>query len=178
MKSILLTFLIIIFVNAQENSLTSEACILLNKKDYKNAKIKLEQAVLNKECNGMFNLALLYINAHGVKQDYKKALKYFKQSLKHNCINSAYDIGAMYKNAEGVPRDIQMAKKYYLIASKNKYPLAQFELAKIYGNEKNMKKFIFWANKALENGYKPRTKNDKLIIEYLKNRKLNNKSKK
>ena len=33
-----------------------------------------------------------------------------------------------------------------------------------------MKKFIFWANKALENGYKPRTKNDKLIIEYLKNR--------
>lgn len=115
----------------------------------------------------MFNLALMYVNAHGVKQNYKKAMKYFKESLKFNCLNSAYDIGAMYRNGEGVSKNINKAKEYYLIASNNNYSLAQFELGKVYGSEKNIEKFIFWTKKALENGYQPRTNNDKKIIEYL-----------
>lgn len=169
MKIILATLVLSVFLFANTNklSLTDEGCSLINKKDYKNAKIKLEQATLNKECRGMFNLALIYINAHEVKQNYKEAMKYFKESLKYNCLNSAYDIGAMYKNGEGVVRNINKAKEYYLIAANNNYALAQFELGKIYGSEKKIEKFIFWAKKALKNGYKPRTNNDKKIIEYL-----------
>jgi len=169
MKIILTQIVLSIFLFADMNklSLTDEGCLLLSKKDYKNAKIKFEQATLNKECKGMFNLALMYINAHGVKQNYKEAMKYFKESLKYNCLNSAYDIGAIYRNGEGVVKDINKAKEYYLIAANNNYALAQFELGKIYGSENNIEKFTFWSKKALENGYKPRTDNDKKIIEYL-----------
>ena len=170
---------LILFINGcstyqtkiKQNTYTNKGCVLLNKKDYKNAKIELEKAVLNKECKGMYNLALIYINGHGVKQDYSQAIKYFKQSLKCGYLNSAYDIGVMHKNGEGIPKNINKAKEYYLIASKNNYALAQFELGKIYGSEKKIEKFIFWANKALKNGYKPKTKNDKQIIEYLNNNK-------
>lgn len=157
-----------LYANESELSYTDKGCSFLYKKDYKNAKIEFEKAALNKECRGVFSLALMYINGHGVKQNYIKAMEYFKKSLKLKCLDSAYDIGAMYKNGEGIPKDIAKAKKYYLIAANNNYALAQFELGKIYGAENNIKKFTFWANKALKNGYKPRTTNDKAIIEYLR----------
>ena len=169
--SIIIFISITILAIGTQNTYTDKGCAFLYNKDYKNAKIELEKAVQNKECKGMFNLALIYINGHGLKQNYPKAMKYFKQSLKYNCLNSAYDIGVMYRNGEGVLKNIDKAKEYYLIASNNNYALAQFELGKIYGNEKNIEKFIFWANKALQNGFKPRTKNDKQIIEYLNNNK-------
>ena len=95
---------------------------MLSKKDYKNAKIKFEQATLNKECKGMFNLALMYINAHGVKQNYKEAMKYFKESLKYNCLNSAYDIGAIYRNGVITSYSIHYMKLYDFSA-----PFATYE---------------------------------------------------
>ena len=177
--SIIIISSVLLFSDTNNLSLSDEGCLFLKKKDYKNAKIKFEEASLNKECRGMFNLALLHMNAHGVEQNYKKAMKYFKESLNNNCLNSAYDVGVMYRNGEGVPKNLDKAKEYYLIASDNNHSLAQFELGKIYGSEQNIKKFIFWTDKALKNGYKPRTDNDKKIMEYLDSvRTFNEKSKK
>lgn len=170
MKKFIFLILNFTFVLANESVeiLHQQACDYLQVKDYKNAKIKFEKGVLLNDCKAMHNLGLMYINGHGVAKDYKKAMKYFKKALTHNYINSSYDIGVMYKNGEGVKKDFQKAKEYYLIAANNNYALAQFELSKVYGSEQNMEKFKYWATKAIENGYKVTSNNDKMIIVYLK----------
>lgn len=165
--TLLLSSMIYIYANNTSQALLDLGCKYLNNKDYGSAKKVFEDASAKGEAKAMYNLGLMYINAHGVAQDYQKALSYFQKALDNNYINSAYDIGAMYKNGEGVKRDIPTAKEYYLVAAKNDYALAQFELSKIYGLEQNMKKFQYWSKQAIHNGYIPRTEKDKEIIIYL-----------
>ena len=155
-------------VYAAETPFSNKACVFLNKHDYANAKQMLEKGIKNGEPIAFYSLGIMYINGDGVQKNYKLALDYFQQAFKHGYINAAYDIGAMYRNGEGITKNRQTAKKYYLIAAKNNYPLAQFELAKIYGQEGDVQNFKIWVEKALHNGYRPRTQSDSAIINYFR----------
>jgi TPR repeat protein len=144
-----------------------QGALYVQKHEFKKALPLLQQAAQNGNAEAYFFLGIMNINGDGVQQDYPLALLYFKKALENGYKNAAYDVGAIYRNGEGVPKDTQRAKKYYLIAAENNYALAQFELAKIYGYEQNNQQFMFWATKALQNGYKPRTRTDEKIIAYL-----------
>jgi len=150
-----------------ELSTFQQGALYVQKHEFKKALPLLQQAAKDGNAQAYFFLGIMNINGDGVEQNYPAALLYFQQALDNGYKNAAYDIGAIYKNGEGVPKDTQKAKQYYLIAAENHYALAQFELAKIYGYEQNNQQFVFWASKALENGYRPRTRTDEKIITYL-----------
>lgn len=125
----------------------------LKKKDFKNAKIKLEIADKLGHIDAPRALGLMYTNGDGVIKNYQTALHYYQKAYKRGNYVAAYDIGVMYRNSEGTKKNISKAKHYYLIAAKKNYGLAQYELAKIYGLEHNKKEFMYWAKKAQTHGY-------------------------
>ena len=168
MKFLFILIISLSIAHAAETSFSNKACAFLNKHDYANAKQMLEKGIKNNEPVAFRTLGLMYINGDGVQKNYKLALDYFQQAFKHGYINAAYDIGVMYRNGEGITKNRQTAKKYYLIAAKNNYPLAQFELAKIYAQEGDIQNFKIWVEKALHNGYRPRTQSDSAIIDYFR----------
>ena len=139
--------------NGKGKSIAIQGFHLLQKKDFKHAKEKLEVADKLGHVDAPRALGLMYINGDGVKQDYSMALYYFKKAYKRGNYVAAYDIGAMYKNGEHFNKNIKIAKKYYLIAAKKDYGLAQFELAKIYAYQRNKSEFIYWAKKAEKHAY-------------------------
>jgi len=167
LMALLLCSLIYMYANDASQELVDLGCKYLSNKDYANAKKVFEEATYQGNADAMHNLGLMYINADGVVQNYQKALFYFQKAFDHKRINSAYDIGVMYRNGEGVTKDLFKSKEYYLIAANNNYALAQFELSKLYGLEQNMTQFQYWTEKAIHNGYIPKTEKDKQILIYL-----------
>lgn len=165
--ALLLSFIVSLYANEISSKLVEQGCHYLSNKEYEQAKKIFEEASFSGDAEAMHNLGLMYINGDGVPQDYHKALSYFQKALENKRINSAYDIGVMYRNGEGVTKDLMRAKEYYLISANNNYSLAQFELAKLYGIEQNMQQFQSWAEKAVQNGFKPVTENDQKIISLL-----------
>lgn len=126
----------------------------LQKKDFAKAKTLLEDADRLGHPDAPRALGLMYVNGDGVEKEYAKAMLYFQKAFKRGNYVAAYDIGAMYKNGEGVPKDIDKAAAYFLIAARKGYGLAQYELAKIYAYQRKKKEFLYWAKKAVKQGYK------------------------
>ena len=126
----------------------------LQKREFAKAKVLLESADRLGHPDAPRALGLMYINGDGVEKEYAKAMFYFQKAFKRGNYVAAYDIGAMYKNGEGVPKDIDKAAAYFLISAKKGYGLAQYELAKIYAYQGKKKEFLYWAKKAVKQGYK------------------------
>ena len=139
---------------AQAKRVAIEGFLSLQERDFAKAKALLEKADKLGHPDAPRALGLLYINGDGVAKDYAKAMEYFQKAFQRGNYVAAYDIGAMYKNGEGVPRDIDRAAAYFLIAAKKGYGLAQYELAKIYAYKGKKKEFLYWAKKAVKQGYK------------------------
>jgi len=77
-----------------------------------------------------YNLALLYVDGHGVPQDYTEAVKWFKRSADQGYTEAQHDLGAMYGAGKGVKRDYLEAYKWMNIcaAKGNNGCIAQREL--------------------------------------------------
>ena len=77
-----------------------------------------------------YNLALLYLDGHGVPQDYAEAVKWFKRSADQGYTEAEHDLGALYATGKGVKRDYVEAYKWMNIcaAKGNSGCLSQREL--------------------------------------------------
>jgi len=64
-----------------------------------------------------YNLALLYVDGHGVAQDYAEAVKWFKRSADQGYTEAQHDLGAMYGAGKGVKRDYMEAYKWMNICA-------------------------------------------------------------
>jgi len=69
------------------------------------------------EASVQYNLALLYVDGHGVAQDYAEAVKWFKRSADQGYLEAEHDLGAMYGAGKGVKRDYLEAYKWMNICA-------------------------------------------------------------
>ena len=64
-----------------------------------------------------FNLALLYLDGHGVPQDYAEAAKWFRRAAEQGYTQAQHNLGAMYGSGQGVRRDYVEAYKWLNICA-------------------------------------------------------------
>jgi len=64
-----------------------------------------------------YNLALLYLDGHGVAQDNAEAVKWFKRSAEQGYTEAQHDLGALYGAGKGVKRDYMEAYKWMNICA-------------------------------------------------------------
>jgi uncharacterized protein len=64
-----------------------------------------------------YNLALLYLDGHGVPQNYAEAVDWFKRSADQGYNEAQHDLGAMYASGKGVRRDYVEAYKWMNICA-------------------------------------------------------------
>jgi TPR repeat protein len=64
-----------------------------------------------------YNLALMYLDGHGVPQDLAEAVKWFKRSADQDYTQAQHNLGAMYGAGQGVKRDYIQAYKWLNICA-------------------------------------------------------------
>jgi S1-C subfamily serine protease len=77
-----------------------------------------------------YNMALMYLDGHGVPQDYAEAFKWFKRSAEQGYTEAQHDLAAMYGAGRGVNRDFMQAYKWMSLCATKGNPgcLSQREL--------------------------------------------------
>ena len=64
-----------------------------------------------------FNLALLYLDGHGVPQSYAEAVNWFRRAAEQDYAAAQHNLGAMYGTGQGVKRDYIQAYKWLNICA-------------------------------------------------------------
>jgi|SRR5271170_2546804 len=64
-----------------------------------------------------FNLALLYIDGHGVPQSDAEAVNWFRRAAEQDYAQAQHNLGAMYGSGQGVKRDYIQAYKWLNICA-------------------------------------------------------------
>jgi uncharacterized protein len=59
-----------------------------------------------------YNLALLYLDGHGVPQSYEEAVNWFRRAAEQDYTEAQHNLGAMYGSGQGVKRDYIQAYKW------------------------------------------------------------------
>ena len=110
----------------------------LNKKDYKLAKLYLEEAVIGddeqaqKWANSI--LAWIYFNGLEVKKDYQKAKKYYQKAANSGDAWSKTQLGLMYLQGLGVTKDETKALRLFQQAAGNGDVSALVQLGLLYSH--------------------------------------------
>ena len=74
------------------------------------------------EASVQYNLALLYVDGHGVPQDYAEAVKWFKRSADQGYTRGPARSGSHVRRRKGVKRDYMEAYKWMNICAAKATP--------------------------------------------------------
>ncbi len=108
----------------------------MERKDYNQAKKLLEDLEKQGSLNAKCNLAIMFLNGHGVPASPEKAEELFSQASERGCIEADYYLGVMY--AEGIiAKDIIFAMKYLTQAATQGHKGAQFRLGMVFASTTN-----------------------------------------
>jgi len=88
-----------------------------NKGDYATAVKEWRPLADQGVAAAQYNLALLYLDGHGVPQDPAEAVKWFKRSAEQDYTQAQHNLGAMYGAGQGVKRDYIQAYKWLNICA-------------------------------------------------------------
>ncbi|PKY55059.1 HCP-like protein [Rhizophagus irregularis] len=100
-----------------------------------------------------YNLGRFYQGGKGVEKDKYKVFEYYKKSAEQKYLNAEFMLGYCYDKGIGTEINKLEAFKLYKIAAKKGLDDAQNSLAALYiRSKKNLKKAIYWFQKAAENG--------------------------
>jgi len=72
----------------------------------------------------MHNLAIAYLNGHGVSKNTSAAVNWFGKAATAGYRDSAFDLAVLYERGEGVPQDLKLALRWYNAAASQGDPEA------------------------------------------------------
>jgi TPR repeat protein len=82
------------------------------KGDYTTAAKEWRPLAEDGDPGSQFNLALLYLDGHGVPQSYVEAVNWFRRAAEQDYTPAQHNLGAMYGTGQGVKRDYIQAYKW------------------------------------------------------------------
>ncbi|MBQ4833696.1 sel1 repeat family protein [Pseudoalteromonas sp. MMG010] len=106
---------------------------------------------------GIYELAKMYEEGHGVTRNYAKAAQLYQDAIKKHHVDSMFALAVLYDEGKGVKLDKQKAITLFEKAAKKNMPAAQFNLGVMYANgdgvTQDYKQARFWYEKAAANNY-------------------------
>jgi len=88
-----------------------------NKGDYVTAAKEWRPLAEEGSAVAQFNLALLYLDGHGVPQSDAEAANWFRRAAEQDYAQAQHNLGAMYGKGQGVKRDLVQAYKWLNICA-------------------------------------------------------------
>jgi hypothetical protein len=105
-----------------------------DKKDYKKALIKLNQAAQQGSANAMAFLGYMYFFGDGVLQDYRMAVRWYTDAAERGNSSAQGTLGVIYQYGKGVAQDYKTAVRWYKSAAEQGDADAQSGLGSLYSN--------------------------------------------
>jgi TPR repeat protein len=106
---------------------------------------------------GIYELAKMYEEGHGVTRNYTKAAELYQTAVKKHHVDSMFALAVLYNEGKGVKLDKQMAISLFEKAANKNMPAAQFNLGVMYANgdgvTQDYKLARHWYEKAAANNY-------------------------
>jgi len=155
LKTLLLTGALI--ASPFANATLEEGIIAANEGRFEFALKEFEYLADKGFAPGIYELAKLYEEGHGVTRDYYKAADLYKKGVKKNHADSMFALAVLYDEGKGVKLDKQMALSLFEKAAQKNMPAAQFNLGVMYSNgdgvSHDYKLAKTWYEKAAGNNY-------------------------
>ena len=125
--------------------------------DFETAIAEFEYLASNNYAPGIYELAKLYENGHGVARNYQQAATLFQQAVDLNYEDAMFSLAVLYQDGNGVPQDNRKAAELFTLAAKKGVAAAQFNLGVFYTNGigviKDYEMAIDWYTKAAAQNY-------------------------
>ncbi|EAR30528.1 putative secreted protein with protein prenylyltransferase domain [Pseudoalteromonas tunicata D2] len=125
--------------------------------DFETAKAEFEYLAQNNYAPGIYYLADLYANGHGVARDYNQAVLLYEQAVKLGYEDAMFALAVLYQDGKGVKVDSSKAAELFTQAAKKGVVAAQFNLGVLYTNgigvAKDYELAIDWYTKAAAQNY-------------------------
>ncbi|WP_404344147.1 tetratricopeptide repeat protein [Pseudoalteromonas mariniglutinosa] len=83
---------------------------------------------------GIYELAKMYEEGHGVQRNYKHAAELYQQAVDKVHANSMFALAVLYQEGKGVKLDKGKAISLYEMAAQKNHPAAQFNLGVMYAS--------------------------------------------
>jgi hypothetical protein len=117
-RSLLLTFLALATLASMPAMADFKAGLDAYKKgDYVSAAKEWRPLADGGDPIAQYNLALLYLDGHGVPQSTEEAANWFRRAAEQDYTEAQHNLGAMYGSGQGVKRDYVQAYKWLNICA-------------------------------------------------------------
>ncbi len=133
-----------------------EAVTAYERGDYATAYRGFRSLAEQGDASAQHNLALMYLNSHGVPQDYAEAVKWSRRAAEQGHAHAQHNLGLMYYYGDGVPQDYVEAVKWSRRAAEQGDAIAQNNLGLMYddghGVPQDYAEAVKWYRRAAEQG--------------------------
>ncbi|GHE99950.1 tetratricopeptide repeat protein [Thalassotalea profundi] len=129
----------------------------LNRGEFKAAIEEFTPLLAEEYAPAQYQMALIYLNGHGVKKDEQKALELIMKAADQNYPDALFNLSVIYSEGRLVKKDLKKAFEYMQKAANKNLPSAQFNLGVMFANgegtPKDPTRAARWYEKAARQNY-------------------------
>jgi TPR repeat protein len=122
--------------------------------DYAKALRLIRPLANDGNATAQFNLGVMYLTGHGVRQDYSAAALWFRKAAEQGYALAQSNLGTLYRDGRGVAQDDTEAVIWFRKAADQGDAVAEFLLGNQYANGKGVpqdyREAMIWFGRAAE----------------------------